>query len=307
MYTKEITVFTPTFNRSYIIKNVYDSLLRQSYKDFEWLVIDDGSTDNTEDLIGNFILEGKLDITYIKKNNGGKHTALNMAVEKAKGRILMSVDSDDYLIDQALERIMYWERTIADKDDYAGVSGLRIFPSGKVIGTEWSHNTEYIDATNLERKKYKLMGDKAEAYYTDVLKKFYPIPVFEGENFVSEGVLWNRVANGGYKIRWFNEGIYITEYLDDGLTKNAQIKIMDNFKGYICWRKELIDMQNTYFGVIREASEVTKMARLKGFHVSQISKLLNRNLFTIWFAEGYYVMHVLKGIIIKYKGRKQFG
>ena len=305
MYSKEITVFTPAYNRGYIIGNVYKSLLCQTYKNFEWLVIDDGSSDNTEDIVNTFILENKIDITYIKKENGGKHTAWNMTIEKAKGRIMMSVDSDDYLTDQALERIMYWEGTLTEKKVFAGVSGLKIFPSGNIIGGKGKYKNGYVDATNLERKKFKLNGDKAEAYYTDVLKKFYPIPVFAGENFVSEGVLWNRVAYGGYKIRWFNEGIYVAEYLEDGLTRNARAKMLENFKGYICWRKELIDMQSTYFGKVKEASEFTKMASLKGYSTCQMSKVIEMSFFTIWLAKSYYKLHEMKSFFrgLKFKRR----
>ena len=215
---KMITVFTPTYNRAYIIGKLYESLKRQTFKDFEWLVIDDGSVDNTENLIQGFILENEIEIRYIKKDNGGQHTALNKAIECAKGHLLMIVDSDDYLTDTALERILYWENTIAEKEGYAGISGLRAFPWGDTIGGKWKQKENYVDATNLERKKYRLRGDKAEAYYTNVLRQYYPIPVFAGENDVEKGVLWNRIANGGYKLRWFNKVIYIGEYRTDGLS-----------------------------------------------------------------------------------------
>ena len=299
MYSKKITVFTPTYNRAYIIRNVYDSLCRQTYKDFEWLVIDDGSEDDTEALIDSFIVENKISITYVKKNNGGQHTALNMAIECAKGRLLMIVDSDDYLTDNALERILYWENTIAEKNGYAGVSGLKSFPCGDVIGDVWKHKEDFVDATNLERTKYRLWGDKAEAYYTDVLRKYYPIPVFAGENDVEKGVLWNRIANAGYKLRWFNEKIYICEYLDDGMSKNIIANHLKNFQGYTCWRRELIDMQKSYFGVVRVLSEFTYKARLKGYNSRRIGELVDRNTFTVWLAKIYYKLHQLKILIQK--------
>ena len=196
----KITVYTPTYNRANLLQNLYKSLLQQTYRNFEWLIIDDGSTDNTRQVVNGFISQGIIDIRYFYKQNGGQHTALNMGIEKAEGTLLMDVDSDDYLTDNALERIVYWESTIVGRGGYAGVSGLRMYFSGEQIGTKWSGSKEYIDATNLERKDIGLEGDKAEAYYVEVLKKYYPIPVFEGENDVEKGVLWDRIAYAGYKM-----------------------------------------------------------------------------------------------------------
>ena len=264
MYDYPLTVFTPTYNRAYIIKNVYDSLVLQTEKNFEWLVIDDGSSDNTEELIKSLIEEKKIHIRYEKKENGGQHTALNRAIEEARGKMLMIVDSDDYLKPNAVERVLYWENTINDKGKYAGVSGLRIHQDGTVIGQKWNSPNTYIDATNFEREKYGLLGDKSEAYYTDMLKIYYPIPVFKGENDVEKAVMWNRIAHGGYKVRWFNEGIYVCEYLDDGMSHNIVDVHLKNFKGFTCWKKELIDMQSNYINVVRETSSFVGTAAKKG-------------------------------------------
>lgn len=296
---KTITVFTPTYNRAYIIKNVYDSLVKQTFRDFEWLVIDDGSTDNTEELIQSFVLEHRLEIHYWKKENGGQHTALNFAIEKAKGKLLMIVDSDDFLTDNALERIVYWENTIKAKEDFAGVSGLKIFPNGSPIGGNWRYKKIYVDATNFEREKKGLMGDKAEAYYTSVLKKYYPIPTFQGENDVEKAVLWNRIANAGLKIRWFGEGIYVCEYLDDGMTKNIQENYLKNYKGFICWKKELIDMQKSYLRVVAQTAAYTGIAKKKGLNTVEMARELDRKHITIVLARMYLFAHNMKKFIMK--------
>lgn len=290
---REITVFTPTYNRAYIIKNVYNSLVRQTYKDFEWLVIDDGSVDNTSELIQEFIDDNKIEIYYWKKENGGQHTALNIAIEKARGKLLMIVDSDDYLTDNALERIVYWNNTIKEEKGFAGVSGLRIYPNGKSIGT-WKLKDNFVDATNFEREKLGLMGDKAEAYYTDVLREYYPIPVFEGENDVEKAVLWNRIAYSGLKVRWFNEGIYICEYLEDGMTRNIQANYLKNFQGFTCWKKELIDMQKSYLRVIAQTAAYTDIAREKGLSIRDMAKVLDRKCITVLLAKIYLLAHDLK-------------
>lgn len=292
--SREITVFTPTYNRAYIIRDVYISLVKQTYRNFEWLVIDDGSSDNTEDIIKEFIQENKIEIRYFKKENGGQHTALNKAIELAKGRLFMIVDSDDFLTDNALERIIYWEKTIQGKHGYAGISGLKVYRNGKVIGNSWSSKANYIDATNFERKKFNLLGDKAEVYYLDVLKEFYPIPVYQGENDVEKAVLWNRIANAGLQIRWFNEGIYVCEYLEDGMTRNIQNNHLKNFQGYTCWKKELIDMQPSYFRVVAETSAYVEMAKKKGLSVKEMTVALGRARGTILLAKCYYGLHCIK-------------
>lgn len=294
MYDYPLTVFTPTYNRAYIIKNVYDSLVLQTEKNFEWLVIDDGSSDNTEELIKSLIEEKKIHIRYEKKENGGQHTALNRAIEEARGKMLMIVDSDDYLKPNAVERVLYWENTINDKGKYAGVSGLRIHQDGTVIGQKWNSPNTYIDATNFEREKYGLLGDKSEAYYTDMLKKYYPIPVFKGENDVEKAVMWNRIAYGGYKVRWFNEGIYVCEYLDDGMSHNIVDVHLKNFKGFTCWKKELIDMQSNYINVVRETSSFVGTAAKKGLSTKEMANAIGRKPVTIHLAKFYQLLYKAK-------------
>ena len=300
MYSKLITVFTPTYNRAHLIGRVYDSLKAQTFKNFEWLVIDDGSTDDTEAVICRFMKEGTMEIRYFKKENGGQHTALNRAIELAEGELLMIVDSDDYLKPNALERICYWRSTLGGAEGFAGVSGLKVYEDGRTVGVTWNREENYIDATNFDRKKYNLMGDKAETYFTDVLKAYYPIPVFEGENDVEKAVLWNRIAHAGLKLRWFNEGIYVCEYLDDGMSKNIRNVHLRNFQGFTCWKKELIDMQDNYFGVVRETSAFVNTARAKGCDIQEMARLLERNVVTILLGEAYYQLHVLKGKVLKH-------
>ena len=122
----KITVFTPTYNRGYAIEKLYRSLQRQSFKDFEWLIVDDGSTDNSEELIKNWICEeNDFPIRYYKQENGGKCRAINRGLDLACGKLFFTVDSDDYLTDNALERINYWENTIANQPGFCGVAGNR--------------------------------------------------------------------------------------------------------------------------------------------------------------------------------------
>ena len=226
-----ITVFTPTYNRAHTILRLYNSLLRQTYKDFEWLVIDDGSTDNTGNLFSKLISEHKLNIRYYKVENGGKHRAINKALGLAIGDIFFIVDSDDYLVDNALARIDHWFDTIEqekERGNFAGVAGLKGMSSTRSIGTTFLG--DYKDVRYAERTKYKILGDKAEAFYTDIIRK-YRFPEFEGENFITESVVWAEIGNDGYLLRYFNEVIYICEYLQGGLTKSSLSMRQKNING----------------------------------------------------------------------------
>lgn len=223
-----ITVFTPTYNRGYIIKHLYDSLVLQNYKDFEWLVMDDGSTDDTEELFKSFIAEWKIKIHYSKVKNGGKHRAINKGLELARGNFFFIVDSDDYLPSNALERVSFFTKQIESEDAFAGVSGLRIYPDGRKVGGEAKYTILDTDSINI-REKYKVKGDMAEVFKTEILKQ-YPFPEFEGEMFISEGIVWSRIAQK-YKLRYFYEGIYICDYLEDGLTKSIRKHHRNSPKG----------------------------------------------------------------------------
>lgn len=228
-----LTVFTPTYNRGYIISKLYESLKNQTSDDFEWIVIDDDSNDNTAELFEQFESVGK-GITYIKQPHGGKHRAINRAVKIARGEYFFIVDSDDYLTPNAVEKVNLWTQEICD-GKIGGVSGLRMSTCGDVWGGKPKFdNNEYIEATNIEREKYGLQGDKAEIYATCVLKE-HPFPEFENEYFVTEAVVWDWIAMDGYKLRWYNEPIYVCEYLEDGLTRtdaNGRIGHLNNPRGY---------------------------------------------------------------------------
>lgn len=225
------TVFTPTYNRGYIIEKLYASLKRQTFNNFEWLVVDDGSSDNTEELFARIQSESPFPVNYIKVKNGGKHRAINVGVQNAKGRLFFIVDSDDYLLENALETILAAEQSIPEnsKVSFSGVRGLRAYPDGKIIGTRFC-DYAYSDMTQLEEAKHGVSGDKCEAFYTVVMKKF-PFPEFEGENFLTECVVWDKIAASGYKNRCINEAVYICEYLPDGLSASIHERHRTNPKG----------------------------------------------------------------------------
>lgn len=213
-----ITIFTPTYNRAYCLTRLYQSLCVQTYTDFEWLIIDDGSTDHTSELIAKFRNEKQIHIHYIYCRNGGKHRAINKGVQLAKGELFFIVDSDDYLGQDAIERVCYHYSQIKDDDSFAGVCGMKILSDGNRVGGNVGFTI--IDCTLVDfRYKHKVMGDLADVYRTDILRQ-YPFPEIDGENFCPETLVWCKIATK-YKIRFFNEPIYICEYLQDGLTANS--------------------------------------------------------------------------------------
>lgn len=259
-----LTIFTPTYNRAYIIGNLYESLKKQTCKDFEWLVIDDGSTDETEKLFSSWISEkNDFIIRYLKQENSGKMQAVNAGARQASGKMFFTVDSDDYLPYDSVEKIISWESTINSCSGFAGIAGCKYFADNKITGSTFEG--EYVDATSLERRKLNILGDKAEVFYTDVIKK-YPFPKFDGEKFVPEALIFNRIAMDGYKFRWVNDNFYYCQYLDDGYTKNVNRNLIKNWKGYTLYIKELLRSKASVKEKIIPAAGYVYRSILKGFY-----------------------------------------
>lgn len=285
----KVTVFTPTYNRGYAISNLYNSLCRQSNSDFEWIVIDDGSTDNTESIIRELINKNnKFEIIYKKQNNEGKHIAINHGVRIANGELFFIVDSDDYLIDTAIEKIIHWEVSIRDKNNYAGLSGLKGNLKGIAIGDGFPN--EFVDYTSIELRNQGYKGDKAEVFYTQILKN-YPFPKFSNETFLDEAIVWYKIANDGYKIRWFNEVIYICDYLEDGLTKNLNNIIKRNFDGYTTLVKELYTYPICKKHKIILIGKYVYLAKELGYSFRKIKTLLNVNILQLYL---FYQVYKIK-------------
>ncbi|MCL2212279.1 MAG: glycosyltransferase [Oscillospiraceae bacterium] len=261
-----ITIFTPTYNRESTLLRLYKSLIAQTMHEFEWIIIDDGSEDNTENIVAEFSAnDNPFEITYKKKANGGKHRAINDGVKLAKYNWFFCVDSDDYIIENAIELVLEWINSIKDDNSFAGVAGLRGYISKDEKIGEYPSNKKYskcIDATNLQRRKYQLLGDKAEIYRTEIMIK-YPFPEFEGENFLSEAVVWDSIAKAGYKLRWYNNIIYKCEYLPDGLTNSGINNVVKNFQGFSLYSMSKIATS----GWLMKQSEIEiylRVAKAKG-------------------------------------------
>lgn len=234
---KDITIFTPTYNRSSYLRRLYDSICLQAHLDsIEWVVIDDESTDDTADTMQKIFADNKerFPIRFLKQKHGGKHRAINKAVSIAEGDYFFIVDSDDYLCKGAIEKILLWIEGVRTRNDICAVAGIAVFPNNKVIGGAINFSTEYVDASIFDRYKYGLGGDKAEVYKTSILKR-HPFPEFKNEFFVTENVCWYSIAAEGYLIRWYDDAIYVRDYLPGGLTMSGANDVeghIRNFCGY---------------------------------------------------------------------------
>ena len=225
---KKITVFTSTYNRKKEIENLYNSLLKQTYKNFEWVVVDDGSKDKTNEFFNKIINDNKIEINYILQPNSGKHIAFNKGVELAKSELFICVDSDDILTDNALELIIQYYEKFKDNSSICGFVFLKGYDNNKPV-TEFFPNecivanyNEYIINSNFK-------GDKCEVFLTNILKK-YKFESFEDEKFLAEGYLWSIIGNK-YDYVFINKIIYLCEYLDGGLTKSGRKLRISNPNG----------------------------------------------------------------------------
>ena len=249
-----ITVFTSTYNRAYIIDELYNSLKKQTFIDFEWLIIDDGSTDCTYEKVKNWSADNtKFPIRYYKFENSGKQKEINKALDLARGELFFTVDSDDLLTADALDKINQWEKTIPQCEKFCGFAGSDGDMTGKAINPIFSE--EYVDATFFNR--YAETGmfighDRPWVFYTDVHRQ-YRYPEFEGEKFIAEAVVWNRMAKDGYQIRCFNDVIYLIEHQEDGYTKKISQILIQSPKGYGLWKAE--QMSFLKYGFLRRIKE----------------------------------------------------
>lgn len=235
---KTVTVLTTTYNRQDLLVNLYNSLKAQTNTDFEWLIIDDGSTDDTELAVKSFS-NSIFNVRYEKKQNGGKHTALNYAYRFIASPLTFIVDSDDKLTADAIDTIVKTYNKYKNEDDLCGFSFLRGTPDGGYL-SDSGVKYDGLKATYVEcRVNGSIGGDMAEVWYTDCLREF-PFPEFEGEKFLGEDVVWVRMSEK-YSMRFFNNVIYISDYLDDGLTKNRRRHNIQSPKGCVCRAEAFLD------------------------------------------------------------------
>ncbi|ELC8400768.1 glycosyltransferase family A protein [Clostridium perfringens] len=236
---KKITVITTTYNRALLLPNVFNSLQMQTSKEFEWLVVDDGSNDDTENIVADMKKKATFEIRYLKKENGGKHKALNLGISKIITPLTIILDSDDSLLPNAIELIIKYALKYKCNKNIGVFSFLKCYTNGEIVVP--MENDEIISDYTQYRIKENRPGDMAEVFYTNVLKEV-PFPEFKGERFLSEDVVWIEIAKK-YKCVFVNIPIYQCEYLEDGLTFNDKAMKFDSPLGSMMRGKALMNKE----------------------------------------------------------------
>jgi glycosyltransferase involved in cell wall biosynthesis len=247
--TPLFTVFTPTYNRAHTLHRVFDSLRAQTLRDFEWLVIDDGSTDNTRELVAGWAANADFPIRYLRQDHAGKHMAHNLAAREARGQFFLPLDSDDAYVPQALERMAYqWNAIPArERSAFCGIGGLCVDQRGKLVGEGFP--SDPLDADMRERHYvYRVRGEKCVSILTDVVRRF-PFPEIAGTSFTPEGTIWLEMGKT-HKIRWVNE-VYRIYYVDDdggtGPTLTGRRNLEESALGRLHYYVWLLNNDLEYF------------------------------------------------------------
>lgn len=239
-----VSIFTPTYNRAYILPRLYNSLCNQTDVRFEWLIVDDGSTDSTEELVLEWIKEEKIHIKYYKQSNGGKPRAYNTGVEKCNKELFIVVDSDDYITNDCVEMMLKTWDKVKDKDHLAGVLALKGDLEGKPLrGFQFPRNVKYTTVNELYYK-YKFRTDMTMMYRTDVLKKF-PYWVADGEKFIGEGFVWSQIDQE-YQMYLLPKVLTHIEFQSDGYTNNVRRLTKNNPKSYVVLKQQTIKHAKSY-------------------------------------------------------------
>lgn len=229
-----LTVFTPAYNRAHTIDRTYESLCRQTCKDFEWLVVDDGSKDSTRELVEGWIAENRIPIRYIYQENQGMHGAHNTAYRNITTELNTCIDSDDYMPDDAVEKIItFWKEH--GSEEYAGIVGLDQAMDGDIIGTRFPKDLKETTLMGFYRNGGK--GDKKLVYRTDVVHQYPEYPIFEGERYVGLSYLY-MLIDQDYKLLTMNEPLVIVDYQQEGSSYNMFRQYLNNPKGFAFLRRE---------------------------------------------------------------------
>ena len=278
----KFTIFTPTLNRKELLEKLYKSLQKQTYKDFEWLIVDDGSDDGTKEKAEEFLSEKKLDIKYYFKENGGKQRAYNFATDKANGELFICLDSDDEYVENGLETILKYWKKYEKNSNIAGMGYLSIYPNREVIGSSFPEK-EMVSTQFDIYNKYGVKGDKGLMFRTEIIKK-YKFPVFDDEKFITEAVVYNRICEK-YKMAYVNEKIEIKEYQEDGLTAKYNNLLLQNPKGQALYHNEINSQKLSFNQKVLNNAVYYKFCRAAGYKFGKIFKENKNKLFLI-FALG---------------------
>ena len=282
-----LTVFTPTYNRAYILQRCYESLVRQTSKDFIWLIIDDGSTDNTKSLVDQWIKEkNEFEIKYVYKENGGMHTGHNKAYELIDTELNVCIDSDDFMPDNSVELIVdFWSKYGSDR--YSGIVSLDNDDKGNIIGTKLpdKKSIKLCDFYDMGGK-----GDKNLIYRTDIMKKYPPYPEFQGEKFVPLDYKY-LLADQEYDLLILNEPTCTVEYMEDGSSMNMFRQYYKNPRGFSFMRKVHMIYDKKFINKFKNCIHYVSssfISKNKEFISESPNKLMT--IFSIPFGASLYLL-----------------
>lgn len=238
----KLTIFTPTYNRKKLLNRLYQSLLMQTDQSFEWIIVDDGSTDDTQEWVKRIESNSNFKIRYIWQKNSGKHVAFNTAISESTGELFMCVDSDDFLASpQVIGQIIDEWKLIKENVDLAGIISLKALQTGEILGKKFPDNIEYATPFELARK-YHSYGERNIIFRLKYLKK-YSYPVFEGERFCPDSYITDCISQKYYM--WLRDSVdVLCEYQEDGLSNTFSKVMKNNPKGFCVANMQIIDMED---------------------------------------------------------------
>lgn len=288
-----ITIFTPAYNRAHTLPRLYESLLKQTNKNFEWLIVDDGSTDGTQSLIAQYITDNKINIRYIYQNNGGKHRAINRGVGEANGDYFLVVDSDDFLANHCVEECYKMIYDVYEDNTISGFTFIRTFTDAKI---DCNKVGKFRSFDFSEYQWDDVKGEMSFCYKTSVLRQ-YPFPDFEEEKFCPESLIHNRIGHR-YKVLYTDRILAFGDYLEGGLTSNYYKLLINNPRYAMLWYSEKIKTPhfrkvqketyaNGYWDIALKAKHIPWVEKLKGIPVRYTFMFFAEKIRKIIFSSFY--------------------
>lgn len=273
------TIFTPTYNRSKLLKRVYEALKKQTFKDFEWLIINDSSPDDTDEIVQTFIQEKPFfPIVYVKQEHGGKMRAISKAVDLAHGKWIMIHDDDDFMPENGLEITSKWAQIADNYPECAELSGVKNDTKGNHIRPIIPYDFKILSFA--EKIKNGWNKDEAIFYKTEIIKK-YKAPEFENEYDSHFSIPAFKMCKAGYTLLMFNDVVYIGDYIEGGLSDESidGTYLLRIFNGYTEGVKLELSLNVGIKRKIEIIGKYSYIARKKGLGYFEISKILKRNIF----------------------------
>ncbi|WP_285269949.1 glycosyltransferase family 2 protein [Kaistella rhinocerotis] len=289
-----LTIFTPTYNRAHLLPRLYESLKNQTSNDFMWLIIDDGSIDNTEEVVAGFKAENRVEIEYIRQENQGMHGAHNTAYANITTELNTCIDSDDLMPHNAVQLILEKWSAVTDKHLYAGLVGLDADLHGNLLGTAFTTHTTTLENFYLRGGR----GDKKLVYRTEVMQQYPPYPLFEGEKYVGLGYKY-LLADQDYELITLNEVLVWVDYQQGGSSNNMFRQYYNNPKGFAFIRKQGMVLSKSRKRRYIEAVHYVASSILS-FNARFISESPKKVLTLLAILPG-----ILLWIVIKFKNRNK--